>query len=68
MEMVRIAANEGLSSDGNTTIERKHKLMPPISLVDMLQATGGGWAVCLPGLWSLPFVSSSLPFLGAFFL
>jgi hypothetical protein len=45
----------------------------------MLHATGGGfstylhvaclfWAVCLPGLWSLLFVSFSLPFLGAFFL
>jgi hypothetical protein len=31
MEMVKVAANEGLGSDGNTTIERKHKLMPPIS-------------------------------------
>jgi hypothetical protein len=26
------------------------------------------WAVCLNGLWSLPRVSISLPFLGAFFL
>ncbi len=25
------------------------------------------WAVCLPGLWSLPVVSFSLPCLGAFF-
>ncbi len=46
--MLRIAANERLSSDGNTSIERKHKLMPPISLVDKLQATGGGLVVPLP--------------------
>jgi hypothetical protein len=26
------------------------------------------WAVCLPRLWSFPFVSFPLPFLGAFFL
>ncbi len=26
------------------------------------------WAVYLPGLWSLPLVSFSLPFVGAFFL
>jgi hypothetical protein len=25
------------------------------------------WAVCLPELWSLPLVSFSRPFLGAFF-
>jgi len=55
----------------------------PLSLVDMLHATSGGFGTqwfpflslprlfgvfCLPGLWSLHFVSFSLPFLGAFFL
>ncbi len=58
-------------------------LLPPLSLIDMLHASGGDfhtwwfpylpvasmvWAVCLPELWSLPLVSFSLPFLGAFFL
>jgi len=51
----------------------------PLSLVDMLHATVEVWilsgslttclflVVWLPGLWSLPFVSFSLPFFGAFF-
>ncbi len=57
--------------------------LPHLSLVNLLHATREGfgsqwspfllvahlcWAVCLPGLWSLPLVSFSLPLLGAFFL
>ncbi len=57
--------------------------LPRISLIDMLHATGGGfsiycflflhvahlfWVVCLPELWSFPFVFFYIPFLGAFFL
>jgi hypothetical protein len=81
MEMVRIAANERLSSDGNTTIERKkYKLMPPISLVDMLQASGGGLVVPLPPCgppvlgcflaWTLVLALCFFfsPFLGCFLL